>query len=97
MARIQKHTQNNTKHQEATDIKNKLFLCISDFSNFIFIYNILIDLYEKCWVTILIWSMTFIGDLIKLMKQSLHGKTAVSVLLKLFIRGNERYHTTDAP
>jgi len=31
-----------------------------------------------------------------LRKHSLHGKTAVSVLLKLFINGNERCHTTDA-
>jgi len=31
------------------------------------------------------------------MKHSLHGKTAASVILKLFISGNERCHTTDAP
>jgi len=31
-----------------------------------------------------------------LMKQSLHEKKAASVLLKLFIRGNEGCHTTDA-
>jgi len=31
-----------------------------------------------------------------LRKHSLHEKTA-SVLLKLFISGNEEYHTTDAP
>ena len=30
-----------------------------------------------------------------LMKHSLHRKIAVSVLLKLFISGNERCHTTD--
>jgi len=30
-----------------------------------------------------------------LRKHSLHGKTAASVLLKLFISGNERCHTTD--
>jgi len=30
-----------------------------------------------------------------LMKHSLHGKIAASVLLKQFISGNERYHTTD--
>jgi len=32
-----------------------------------------------------------------LRKHSLHEKTAVSVLLKLFISGNEWWHTTDAP
>jgi len=32
-----------------------------------------------------------------LRKHSLHEKTAVSVLLKLFISGNEWCHTTDAP
>jgi len=31
------------------------------------------------------------------MKHSLHGKIAASVLLKLFICGNKRRHTTDAP
>jgi len=30
-------------------------------------------------------------------KHSLQGKIAASVLLKLFISGNERCHTTDAP
>jgi len=30
-------------------------------------------------------------------KQSLYGKIAVSVLLKPFISGYERCHTTDAP
>jgi len=30
-------------------------------------------------------------------KHNLHGKTAASILLKLFISGNERCHTTDAP
>jgi len=30
-------------------------------------------------------------------KHSLHEKTAASVLLKLFISGNELCHTTDAP
>jgi len=30
-------------------------------------------------------------------KRSLHEKKAASVLLKLFISGNERCHTTDAP
>jgi len=43
------------------------------------------------------------ADYIKLMKgkalrkHSVHGKTAASVLLKLYISGNERCHTTDAP
>ena len=32
-----------------------------------------------------------------LMKHSLHEKTAASDLLKLFISGNEWWHTTDAP
>ena len=32
-----------------------------------------------------------------LRKHSLHEKTAASVLLKLFISGNEWCHTTDAP
>jgi len=32
-----------------------------------------------------------------LMKQGLNEKTAASVLLKLFISGNEICHTTDAP
>jgi len=32
-----------------------------------------------------------------IIEHSLHGKTAASVLLKLFISGNERCHTTDAP
>jgi len=32
-----------------------------------------------------------------LRKQSLHEKTAASVLLKLFISSNEWWHTTDAP
>ena len=32
-----------------------------------------------------------------LRKYSLHGKTAASVLLKLFISSNECFHTTDAP
>jgi len=32
-----------------------------------------------------------------LRKHSLHGKTAASVLLKLFISGFEIFHTTDAP
>jgi len=32
-----------------------------------------------------------------LRKQSLHGETTSSVLLKLFINGNERCHTTDTP
>jgi len=32
-----------------------------------------------------------------LRKHSLHGKLAAPVLLKLFISGNERCHTTDAP
>jgi len=32
-----------------------------------------------------------------LRKQSLQGKTAASVVLKLFICGNERCHTTDTP
>jgi len=32
-----------------------------------------------------------------LKKDSLHEKTAASVLLKLFISGNEWRHTTDAP
>ena len=32
-----------------------------------------------------------------LRKQGLHEKIAASVLLKLFISGNERCHTTDAP
>jgi len=31
-----------------------------------------------------------------LSKLSLQGKTSASVLLKLFISGNERCHTTDA-
>jgi len=31
-----------------------------------------------------------------LRKLSLHGKIATSVLLKLFISGNERCHTIDA-
>jgi len=30
-------------------------------------------------------------------KHSLHGNIAASVLLKLFISGNEKWHTTDAP
>jgi len=30
-------------------------------------------------------------------KHSLHEKTAASALLKLFIGGNEKCHTTDAP
>ena len=43
------------------------------------------------------------ADIITLMKekalrkQSLHEKTAASVLLKLFISGNERCHIIDAP
>jgi len=32
-----------------------------------------------------------------LRKHSLHGINAVSFLLKLFISGNVRCHTTDAP
>jgi len=32
-----------------------------------------------------------------LRKQGMHDKTEASVLLKLFISGNERCHTTDAP
>ena len=32
-----------------------------------------------------------------LRKHSLHGKIAAVVLLKLFISGNERCHTTEAP
>ena len=46
---------------------------------------------------------TRITNCIKLMKgkalrkHSLHEKTAASVLLKLFISGNEWCHTTDAP
>ena len=32
-----------------------------------------------------------------LRKHSLHEKTSASVLLKLFISGNEWWHTTDAP
>jgi len=32
-----------------------------------------------------------------LRKQSPYGKTAASVLLKLFISGNERCHSTDTP
>ena len=32
-----------------------------------------------------------------LRKHGLNEKTAASVLLKLFISGNERCHTTDAP
>jgi len=32
-----------------------------------------------------------------LRKQRLHGKIAALVLLKLFISGYERCHTTDAP
>jgi len=31
------------------------------------------------------------------MKHSLHGKVAAPVLLKLFISGDEIFHTTDAP
>jgi len=34
---------------------------------------------------------------IALRKQSLHGKIAGSVLSKLFISGNERRHSIDAP
>jgi len=34
---------------------------------------------------------------VALRKQCLNEKTAASVLLKLFISGNERCHTTDAP
>jgi len=34
---------------------------------------------------------------VALRKQGLNEKTAASVLLKLFISGNERCHTTDAP
>jgi len=30
-------------------------------------------------------------------KQSLHGTTAASVLLRIFISGNEKCHTTDVP
>jgi len=51
----------------------------------------------------LVKSRSLITDGIKLMKgkglrkHSLHGKTAASVLLKLFISGNKRCHTTDAP
>jgi len=44
-------------------------------------------------------SVTVINKLIKgiaLGKQSLHGKIAASVLLKLFISGNEKCHSTDA-
>jgi len=43
------------------------------------------------------------ADIITLMKekalrkQSLHEETAASVLLKLFISGNERCNITDAP
>jgi len=32
-----------------------------------------------------------------LRKQSLYGKIAASVLLKMFISGNERCHSTDTP
>jgi len=32
-----------------------------------------------------------------LRKHSLHGKIAASVLLKIFISGYKRCHTTDAP
>ena len=32
-----------------------------------------------------------------IMKHSLHGKVAASVVSKLFINGNANYHTTDAP
>jgi len=32
-----------------------------------------------------------------LRKLGVYGKTAASVLLKLFSSGNERCHTTDAP
>ena len=51
----------------------------------------------------LVKSRSRIADGIKLMKRkalrkhSLHGKTAASVLLKLFISDNESCHTTDAP
>jgi len=50
---------------------------------------------------ILKWSFT--EQYIKLMKgkalrnRSLHGKTAASALLKLFISGNEKCQITDAP
>ena len=54
--------------------------------------------YSRCVVFVSITRGT-----IKLMKgkalrkQSLHAKTAASVLLKLFISSNEWCHTTDAP
>ena len=57
---LQKQThrtaQNHAEH--TTDIQNKLFLCFSDFS--IFIYDFLNDFSKKCSITALVRSMTFI-------------------------------------
>jgi len=50
--------QKHAEHQNATDIQNKLFLCFSDFS--IFIYDFLNDFFKKCSITALVRSMTFI-------------------------------------
>ena len=63
------------------------------------VHNILIRLKQTLLQNTEIWTLRKI-KLMKgkaLRKHSLHEKTAASVLLKLFISGNEWCHTTDAP
>ena len=61
-----KHTEQhkntkNTKTQQT--FRKKLCFVFFGFSTFFFIDNFLNELSKKCWVTALVWSMTFIVDL----------------------------------
>ena len=54
----------------------------------------------KCltdFVIVVIFVIIRTEERVALRKQGLNERTAASVLLKLFISGNERCHTTDAP
>jgi len=62
------HVQEHHKHgvyKDATYIKKKLFLCFSDFSGFFYIFNfqLLKGLLQKCWITALVRSMKNIRGL----------------------------------
>jgi len=69
MACTKTNTQSDTKTCSTPwhnrHLEKNIFLCFSDFSLFILflIYNFLDEFSNKCRVTALVWSMTFIGSL----------------------------------
>ena len=88
-----------------------IWVCLKKLLNIVKIYIFNYCLNISCFVSYTLiflsarvkWYFCMCHQYLKLMKgkalrkQSLHEKTAASVLLKLFISGNEWCHTTDAP